>query len=297
MIESHEIKRAYRHCKAVTARHARTFYFASLFLGKQKREACYAVYAFCRYIDDLVDEQGSTDDHSINTLAVERAIAKWQNELDKVYTGQESRTPVMVAWADVLKRYSIPRELPNLLIAGCMSDLRPAVRYETFEELYDYCYKVASVVGLMTSRIFGYTDSSAEKRAVDLGIAMQLTNILRDIGEDLENDRIYIPQEELTKFGLNEWSLREGTITPEFRSFMQFQINRAREYYESANIGISMLERDSRLTVWLMSYNYSRILDVIERNQYDVFSRRAFVPLGKKLLSLPALWYRTVIAQ
>lgn len=294
MSGSLEKKEAYRQCRKVTARHARTFYLASLFLHREKQDACYAVYAFCRYIDDLIDNQVSGGEHPVTANAIERIILRWQQDLDNVYTGTEASSPVMVAWADVLKRYSIPRELPDLLIEGCMSDLRPTVRYETFDELYEYCYRVASVVGLMTSNIFGYSDPQAEKHAVDLGIAMQLTNILRDIGEDLKNDRIYLPREEMRRFGLNEWDLRDGGITPEFREFMKFQIKRARSYYDSANAGIAMLEHDSRLTVWLMSHNYARILDMIERNNYDVFSRRAFVPLSRKLLSLPWLWYRTV---
>ncbi len=284
---------AYRHCKKVTAEHARTFYFASFFLGKEKRSACYTLYAFCRYIDDLVDEQANTGD-AINEAGIRRTVERWRAELDGVYAGERGRSPVMIAWADVLGRYDIPRELPDLLIEGCMSDLRPCVRYETFERLYDYCYKVASVVGLMTSRIFGYENPEAEARAVDLGIAMQLTNILRDVGEDMENGRIYLPQRELEEFNLSERTLRERQVTPEFREFMRFQIGRARAYYRSANLGIPMLSRESRMTVRLMSHNYSRILEEIERNDYDVFSRRASVPFRSKLWSVPGLWYRSL---
>ena len=293
MTMSDDLAPAYRHCKKVTAEHARTFYFASFFLGKEKRSACYTLYAFCRYIDDLVDEQASTGD-SVNEAGIRRTVERWRAELDGVYAGEGGRSPVMIAWADVLGRYDIPRELPDLLIEGCMSDLRSCVRYETFDRLYDYCYKVASVVGLMTSRIFGYEKPEAEARAVDLGIAMQLTNILRDVGEDMENGRIYLPQRELEEFNLSERTLRERQVTPEFREFMRFQIGRARAYYRSANLGIPMLSRESRMTVRLMSHNYSRILEEIERNDYDVFSRRASVPFRSKLWSVPGLWYRSL---
>lgn len=293
MTMSDDLAPAYRHCKKVTAEHARTFYFASFFLGKEKRSACYTLYAFCRYIDDLVDEQANTGD-SVNERGIRRTVERWRAELDGVYAGEGGRSPVMIAWADVLGRYDIPRELPDLLIEGCMSDLRPCVRYETFDQLYDYCYKVASVVGLMTSRIFGYENPEAEARAVDLGIAMQLTNILRDIGEDEQNGRIYLPQRELEEFNLSERTLRERQVTPEFREFMRFQIGRARAYYRSANLGIPMLSRESRMTVRLMSHNYSRILEEIEGNGYDVFSRRASVPFRSKLWSVPGLWYRSL---
>lgn len=295
MVLSEELRSAYEHCKKVTAEHARTFYFASFFLGGTKRSACYALYAFCRYIDDLVDEHANAH-NSVDEVTIRRTIEQWRNQLDAVYAGKEGRSPVMVAWADVLSRYHIPRELPDLLIEGCMSDLRPCVRYETFNQLYDYCYKVASVVGLMTSKIFGYENPEAEARAVDLGIAMQLTNILRDVGEDMANGRIYLPGDELAEFNLSEQAIMERKVTGQFREFMRFQIERAREYYASANLGIPMLERESRMTVRLMSHNYSRILDAIERNDYDVFARRAAVPFRSKLLSVPALWYKSAIA-
>ncbi len=285
----HDIELAYDHCRNVTATHARTFYFASFFLGKPKRTACYAVYAFCRYVDDLADEYGRSGN---SPAAVEQAILRWRRDLESVYNGRTKEEPVLIAWTDLLRRYDIPRELPELLIEGCMSDLRPSIHVETFDELYDYCYKVASVVGLMTGRIFGYTDPGADARAVDLGIAMQLTNILRDIGEDAAKNRIYLPREELEKFGLKDWNPIEGRITPEFRKFMRFQIDRARGYYASANLGIPMLEPDSRLTVQLMSDNYAAILGAIEQNDYDVFSHRAFVPFSRKLLSVPRLWLR-----
>ena len=164
-------------------------------------------------------------------------------------------------------------------------------RYANFDEVYDYSYKVASVVGLMTSEVFGYSDESAIPHAIDLGIAMQLTNILRDVGEDLERNRIYLPQDELAAFGLTEQNIFDKQITPQFVDFMKFQIDRARSYYESADKGISMLNKDSQLPVYLARYNYSRILDKIEENDYNVFDQRAYLNSTEKLFILPKVLY------
>jgi phytoene synthase len=290
--------RAYEHCRRVTLQHAKTFYFASRFLSKEKRAACYAVYAFCRYMDDLIDTNVEQNDGMVDRATIDRTIEQWERELDRVYLGLDGNSsdesdcaPVMRAWADTIERYNISRALPGELIEGVMMDLHSPVRYDTFEELRGYCYKVASVVGLMTSEIFGYSDPAALGHAADLGIAMQLTNILRDVGEDAAVDRIYIPREELERFGLDEWRLKEGRVCSGFRRMMRFQIERAHSYYDSADRGIPMLEPDSRLTVTLMSHNYRRILPAIERLDYDVFSRRASIPLHRKILSLPGLWY------
>ncbi len=287
------IDEAYATCRKVTLTFAKTFYFASIFLPKPKRNACYAVYAFCRYVDDLVDSHVRGNGGVVDAGAVERAICQWRAALDRVYDGDAADTPVMIAWADTLGRYSIPRNLPEELIEGVMTDLRPTVRFETFDQLREYCYKVASVVGLMTSEIFGYADPGALPHAIDLGIAMQLTNILRDIGEDYRGGRIYLPTVELERFGVRQEEIARGQVTGHFVEMMEFQIERAHRYYDSADLGIQMLEPDSRLTVTLMSHNYRRILDAIRRNRHDVFTRRAAVPLHRKLMTIPQLWLAT----
>lgn len=289
MTSGQSIEQAYRHCRSITLRYARTFYFASVFLPKPKRNACYAVYAFCRYIDDLVDTVSG--EREVNRDAIDRTIAEWQRRLDLTYAGELVDDPVMIAWGDTLRRFSIPRNLPDELIAGVMTDLRASVRFETFDELREYCYRVASVVGLMTSEIFGYSNRHTLEHAIDLGIAMQLTNILRDIGEDHANGRIYIPRQELQGFGLDERAIATQKVCESFRDLMRFQISRAHAYYERAEPGIAMLDSDSRLTVKLMSHNYRRILSVIECNGYDIFSQRAAVPLHRKLMTVPVLWY------
>ena len=178
-----------------------------------------------------------------------------------------------------------------MLIDGVRSDLDKN-RYNNFQELYDYSYKVASVVGLMTSRVFGYNDKRALEHAIDLGIAMQLTNILRDIGEDLQRDRIYLPADELKRFGVSESDLFMGILSNEFSELMKFQVERARKYYEKADRGISMLTKDSLIPVYLARYNYSRILDKIEENEYNVFDKRAYLNRFEKLTILPRIFVK-----
>ena len=224
MIAPESVSEAYKYCRKVTVKFAKTFYFASIFLPGPKRDACYAVYAFCRYLDDLVDENIARGGGAVDRSAIDRTIARWRSDLDRVYAGEAVATPVMTAWGDTLRRFRISRSLPDELIEGVMSDLRPVVRFDTFEELRDYCYKVASVVGLMTSEIFGYRDPRALGHAVDLGIAMQLTNILRDINEDFADNRVYIPREELERFGIDEGSIGEKRVCDAFRRLMRFQI-------------------------------------------------------------------------
>lgn len=245
-------------------------------------------------MDDLADEHAGSDLNDATIREKTRdAIEEWRSDLDAVYHGESADAPELIAWADVLEKYAIPQELPEKLIEGCISDLQPKVRYETFQELWEYCYQVASVVGLMTSRIFGVNNPAAEQHAIDLGIAMQLTNILRDVGEDARNNRIYLPLAELRAHGITEEDILAERVTPEFQAFMKEQVARAREYYRSAEKGIPMLQPDSRMTVRLMSRNYGRILEVIEAQEYDVFSRRASVSLPRKLLSIPVLWLQS----
>lgn len=182
-------------------------------------------------------------------------------------------------------------ELPFELMEGVCMDLYKN-RYDTFEELQRYSYKVASTVGLMTSEVFGYDSPRALNHAVDLGIAMQLTNILRDVGEDLEKNRIYLPREELDRFGVTESDLFGHRMSPNMIELMQFQIERARALYRSTDRGIEMLENDSRLPVYLASFNYGRILDKIEENGYDVFEQRAHLNTTEKITILPRVLYR-----
>ena len=285
-----KLRSAYSHCRAITRFYAKTFYMATRFLPNEKQRSIFAIYGLCRYLDDLVDETVDLMDHSsIDISEVDAKLDEFKAKLTGVYNGEESDDSILTAFSDTLKKYHIPMSLPFELMDGVRSDLDKN-RYANFSELYDYSYKVASVVGLMTSRVFGYSDNTALEYAVDLGIAMQLTNILRDIGEDLERDRIYLPQDELAMFEISEEELFAGDNSQKFKEFMNFQINRAREYYDKADIGIKMLNKDSRLPVYLARYNYSRILDKIEENDFSVFNQRAYLNKVEKFAILPKIF-------
>jgi phytoene synthase len=295
-LDKRKLDIAYKHCRNITKTFAKTFYFTSLFLPEEKKKSAYAVYAFCRYMDDLVD-RGEVIHNKDNSERerIMRAINTWKNDLRSVYNGDFIDNPIMIAWKDTLSKYDIPEKYPNELIDGVNMDLTTK-RYDNFEQLKEYCYKVASVVGLMTIQIFGYADKEAFKFAVDMGIAMQLTNILRDIKEDAEKNRIYIPADDLRNFDYSEEDLLNLKMNENFKKLMKFQIERAEEYYSNADEGIKLIEKDSRLTVGLMSRNYHKILHEIKSNNYDVFSRRNYVPLYKKLIHLPGIYYRYKIA-
>ncbi|MBO6536202.1 MAG: squalene/phytoene synthase family protein [Balneolaceae bacterium] len=284
------LQSAYSHCRAITRFYAKTFYMATRFLPNEKQRSIFAIYGLCRYLDNLVDETMDLMDHSsIDISEVDAKLDDFKSKLTGVYNGQESNDPILIAFSDTLKKYHIPISLPFELMDGVRSDLDKN-RYNNFSELYDYSYKVASVVGLMTSRVFGYSDEKALEYAIDLGIAMQLTNILRDIGEDLERNRIYLPKDELAMFEITEAELFAGEKSEKFRNFMDFQIKRARDYYEKADIGIKMLDKDSRLPVYLARYNYSRILDKIEENDFSVFKHRAYLNKVEKFAILPKIF-------
>ncbi len=286
-VSDEELKQAYSHCRAITRYHAKTFYLATRFLPNEKQRGIFAIYGMCRYLDNLVDDAEDLIKNEKLTLSeVDLKLDEFKKNLSLVYEGCSVSDPILVAYSDTLKKFNIPIELPLTLIEGVRQDL-DKTRFKNFEEIYDYSYKVASVVGLMTSEVFGYSCNDALDRAVDLGIAMQLTNILRDIGEDLERGRIYIPKEELEKFNITEEELFNKDKSDKFVALMKFQIKRARKYYSNAFEGIEMLNKDSRLPVYLAHRNYSCILDKIEENDFDVFNQRAYLNQSEKLSMLP----------
>lgn len=275
---------AYEHCRDVTRRHAKSFYFCAQFLPRRKRLAIYAVYALCRHLDDFVDRAAGRPDDDTRLL-----VDAWRDGLREA--GPQDH-PALAAWRDAAWTYAIPVELAEELMRGVLMDLSQS-RYATYAELEVYCYRVASVVGLMTSRIFGFSDDRALGHAVELGTAMQLTNICRDVGEDARLGRIYLPLEDLERFGVPEANLICGRIDAPFVALMRFQIERARRLYRSADPGIAWLSDDAQYTVRLSSRIYEQILGRIERNGYDVLSRRAYVPLHRKLAAIPAVWLET----
>jgi len=286
-LKDRELQKAYAHCRLITREHAKTFYMATRFLPNHKQRSVFAIYGLCRYLDDLVDEaEDLIQNHQISHHEVNNRLDVFKNNLINTYKGIDQNDPILVAFSHTLKRFDISLHLPLLLLEGVKTDLIKS-RYDTFSELYDYSYKVASVVGLMTSEVFGYSDKKALDYAVDLGIAMQLTNILRDVGEDLRRNRIYIPNEELERFNVDTEMLNRGEPTTEFKELMKFQIRRAKQYYSQAEKGIAMLSRDSRLPVLLAKENYSRILNKIEENDYNVFAFRAYLNSTEKLSILP----------
>jgi phytoene synthase len=280
------LKEAYQHCRRITQAGSKTFYLGALLLPYHKRRAMWAVYSFCRYTDDLVD-----DAPAMATTELTRRLEDWDEQTRLHMAGQVhvKDAPHMLAWSHTVATFQITPQPPLELIEGCRMDLAKQ-RYENFEELRLYCYRVASTVGLMAAQIIGYNNSVALDYAIDLGIAMQLTNILRDVGEDAQNGRIYIPLEDIHRFGYSQAELLAGIVNPSFIELMKFQITRARRYYQQALPGIEYLNEDSRLSIAVAANLYSRILDMIERNNYDVFKRRAYVPTLQKLQGLFSIW-------
>lgn len=275
------LAQAYAHCESVTAWHSRSFSLASRLLPEEKRQATRALYAFCRTTDDLVD-------HPTEHTAEE--LCDWWR--DSLTTKPARYNLVAVAWNDAHARFNIPRRYAEQLIEGVAADLH-TTRYATFTDLAYYCYGVASTVGLMSMHIIGYKSDEAIPYAVKLGVALQLTNILRDIAEDWDNNRLYLPQDELAAFQITELDIAEGRVTDRWREFMRFQIDRTRQLYQEAWPGIAMLNEDGRLAIVAAADFYRAILSNIEANNYDVFSRRAHISKWAKLRRLPQLWWQS----
>ena len=255
--------------RLATARGSKSFYFATRFFPRDVAEAAWSVYWFCRTTDDMVDEADAPPD-----------LDQWRLRLRQALDGRGAGDEVLDGFAATVRRFSIPPRYAFELIDGVEMDLVRR-RYETFEELRLYCYRVASTVGLMMMHVTGF-DGDPRRQANDLGIAMQLTNILRDVGEDLRRGRLYLPQDELARFGVGEEDLAAGRRTEAFRRLMDFQIARARSFYESGRSGLPYLHSRGRFAVDLAARIYARILDRIEASGYDVFSRRAVVPRREK---------------
>lgn len=275
------LHKAYNQAEKITAEHSKSFHFASGLLPEEKRSAVRALYAFCRTVDDIVDE--STDDERESQLDYWRRMVEHASFFDGDL--------VAAAWADTLTRYHIPRHYALQLIDGVNRDLTQS-RYQTFEELATYCYGVASTVGLMSMYIVGFSSNDAVPYAIKLGVALQMTNILRDVGEDFQNGRLYLPREELAFYGIREQDIAEGRVTDNWRQFMKFQIERSRQLYEESWQGVKMLEREGQFAIGAASVFYQGILDEIENNDYDVFTQRANLSAIGKVSKVPALWLK-----
>lgn len=286
---------AYAACRAIARREAKNFYYAFVALPRPKRNAICAIYAFMRQADDLADDESVPIDARRTRLAA--WMAAWRAASAGSGTGAAVSDPVFVAVRDATVRYQIPLALFDELVAGVTMDLDSSKvdatdTYATFTDLYRYCYLVASVVGLVCIRIFGYTDARAEMLAEETGIAFQLTNILRDVAEDAERNRVYLPLEDLNTHGvsLDDLLNRKAGAPPTTaeRALLKEIAQRAEWYYLSAQALMPLIEKDSRPALWVLVRIYHALLKRIERADYDVFSRRASVPLVEKLTILVA---------
>lgn len=287
------LQAAYEACTQVTRHYSKSFYFSARLLPPGKRQGIMALYAFCRLTDNLVDDADAGEQTEIARLQARLALNSWA----RATCGSPNVDhPVIAAWADTRERFGVPQALADELVEGVRMDLT-IDRYDTWDDLWVYCYRVASTVGLMSMYITGAETMQAVPYAVQLGVALQLTNILRDVGEDARAGRIYLPREDMERFSYTEEMLMEGRINSNFRRLMDFEISRARALYEAAWPGIAMLPADSRLAVAAAGQVYGGILDKIVDANYDVFNHRAHLSTGEKLRALPKLWLRVKMEQ
>lgn len=281
------VAQAYAACKTIARREAKNFYYAFRALPRPKRAAACAVYAFMRHADDLADDEQLPRDERL--AQSQRWLAEWH----RAAAGESTDNPVFIALRDTQRRFGISTELLDQLVQGTMLDLTAPVRgtkiatYRTFDDLYRYCYFVASVVGLVCIRIFGYTDARAELLAEKTGIAFQLTNILRDVREDAERGRVYLPLDDLEQFHLTleQFAARQPgqKMTADERGLLEMEAGRAREYYRAAANLIPLVSPDSRAALWVLVTIYRRLLQRIEDGQYEVFAERVSVLTAEKL--------------
>lgn len=268
------IAESYAFCERVARTQAKNFYYSFLLLSRPQRQAMCAIYAFMRYCDDLSDAEDVTDRAG--------AIARWQADLDSALAGNAPENPVWPAFSDAVARYRIPHEYFRAMIRGVSSDLGPR-HIQTFQELYDYCYHVASVVGLTIIHIFGFNDPRALELAERCGVAFQLTNILRDVREDAEHGRVYLPAEDLVRFGVKTTELSGAALSPALRSLLAFEAERARAYYQESEPLMDMVDRRSRASLKALIGIYSRLLERISNSGYEVLQERVRVPAWEKI--------------
>jgi phytoene synthase len=280
------LRRSYARAEQTTAVWARSFHFASRFLPRPKRQAVFALYDYCRFADNLVDLRGSRP-----ADAVSADLASLGLLVRGLHAGAEAPPERWLALADTLRRYEVPLAPLLALLDGVAMDLE-RVRYPDYPTLHRYCRLVAGGVGLMLGPVLGATSRQFREPGIGLGVAMQLTNVLRDVGEDLDSGRVYLPADELARHGVDLAALERRRVTPEFVALMRFQVARARALFRAADDVVDLFPEDgSRLTVRLLQRTYAGILDAIERQGYDVFRRRAYVSRPRKIaILLRATW-------
>jgi phytoene synthase len=284
---------AYAVCRAIARKKAKNFYYAFVALPANKRDAICAVYAFMRQADDL------SDDESLPLADRRVALDAWLDDWHQAQAGAATNGPVFLALLDAQQRFAIPSQLLDQLVQGTATDLEPRFSsYATFADLYRYCYLVASVVGLVCIRIFGYVDPRAEKLAEETGIAFQLTNILRDVREDAQRGRLYLPLEDLERCGVTAGSMTAISsgqqLTPQQRQVLAIQAERASRFYQSADALLPLISPDSRAAMWVLVTIYHRLLRHIEQRNFDVFSARIAVPAYEKLSILGCGLFKTL---
>jgi phytoene synthase len=286
---------AYSVCRSITRSEAKNFYYAFLVLPRAKRQALCAVYAFMRRCDDIAD------DESLSHQERRQKLSAWLDSFHNAQSGYPTDEPVLLALTDVQRRYNIRVGLLDQLAYGTAMDVEEnpdadesargeasgvhelSVHYRTFDDLYQYCYRVASVVGLVCIHIFGYRDPAAEPLAERLGLAFQLTNIIRDVKEDASVGRVYLPEEDLERFGISVTALRSATDPAQFRPLLAMEADRAREYYRAGEELIPLVDEDSQPALWVLMTIYHRLLDKIASLQYDVFSEKVSLTVREKL--------------
>jgi 15-cis-phytoene synthase len=287
-----QLTMAYSVCRGITRTNAKNFYYAFLVLPKHKRQALCAVYAFMRRCDDIAD------DPSLSLEERRFKLSTWLAALHRVQQGEPTDDPILLALADAQRRYTIPAGLLDELAYGTAMDVesgtqseeaRPSatpsltVRYKTFDDLKGYCYSVASVVGLVCIHIFGYRDPAAESLAEQCGLAFQLTNIIRDVKEDAAMGRVYLPEEDLAKFGLSASDLLSTPDAARFRPVLTLEAARAREFYQAGDQLIPYISEDSQPALWVLVNIYRKLLEKIAARQYDVFSGKVTLTVREKL--------------
>ena len=287
---SDQLSHAYAVCRGISRRAAKNFYYGFMVLPSEKRNALSSVYAFMRHADDISDEPG------VDPQLKRQKLQEWLDAAKAVFAGNATDDPVLMALGDAQRKFKIPAELFEKLVYGTSLDLdipaasaeAPAILCETFEDLKQYCYYVASVVGLVCIRIFGYQDTKAEFLAEDCGLAFQLTNIIRDIKEDASMGRIYIPAEDLVRSNLTAANFASSVLqnpaqVQQLRPALEYEAERARKYYESAKWLMELIDEDSRAALWVLVEIYSRLLQKITDRNYDVLTERVRLTLWEKL--------------
>ncbi|MCB0278613.1 MAG: phytoene/squalene synthase family protein [Calditrichaeota bacterium] len=270
----------FHYTQQITKYYSKSFYLSARLLPKKTQEATFALYGFCRYADNLIDNPRQ---RNITELLAE--IGYLENEIRIAYRTGESEHPIISAFITTALEYGIPLDQPLELLKGVVMDLQFKV-YDDFDKLYMYCYRVAGVVGKMMTYILGYSDETAFTYAEKLGVAMQLTNILRDIEEDIKVDRLYLPLTDLKRFNVTERQIRELKFNYRMQDLIEFQVRRADNYFAQGNAGIGLLQRKSRFAISAASQIYRGILRQIEANGFNPFLGRVFVPRSKKLFIL-----------